>query len=95
MKKFSFPISFFVLFFVLILGIFTFSSPVFAHDLLPKEVVEYLNSHPSATPEEIKNFAQGLDPSIAQKFAHVKDFPFFNGPHQSVRRGAEPDPFRK
>ena len=49
------------------------AEPVYAHDLLPKQVVQYLNEHPSATPEEIQAYAQTLDPEIAAKFTNTQD----------------------
>lgn len=49
------------------------AQPVYAHDLLPKQVVQYLNVHPSATPDEIQAYAQTLDPEIAAKFTNTQD----------------------
>ena len=49
------------------------ASPVYAHDLLPKQVVEYLKSHPQATPQEIQAYAQTLNPEIAAKFSNSTD----------------------
>ncbi len=41
----------------------------FAHELLPKQIVEYLRTHPEATPEDIQTYARTLDPDIAKKFS--------------------------
>ena len=49
------------------------AKPAFAHDLLPKQVVEFLVEHPNATPEEIQVYAQTLDPEIAAKFSRTED----------------------
>lgn len=49
------------------------ATPVYAHDLLPKPVVEYLKIHPQATPQEIQAYALTLDPEIAAKFSNVDD----------------------
>ena len=49
------------------------ASPVYAHDLLPKPVVEYLKAHPQATPDEIQAYAQTLDPEMAAKFSNTSD----------------------
>lgn len=43
---------------------------VSAHELLPKVVVQYLRSHPNATPEELKAFAASSSPEVAAKFAN-------------------------
>jgi hydrogenase/urease accessory protein HupE len=40
----------------------------FAHDLIPKALTEYVQSHPNATPEEIKAFVDTQDPAYAAKF---------------------------
>ncbi len=63
-------------YFIFTLGAIVFLSsapPVFAHDLLPKQVVQYLAEHPHATPEEIQTYAQTLDPATAAKFTNTKD----------------------
>lgn len=39
-----------------------------AHELLPKEVVEYIHTHPNATPEEMRAFTSTQSPEIAEKF---------------------------
>ena len=46
------------------------TTALFAHELLPKEVVEYLKEHPDATPEDMRTFALTQDPKIAEKFAN-------------------------
>jgi hydrogenase/urease accessory protein HupE len=46
------------------------SSPVEAHELLPKVIVEYISENPDATPEEIKAFASSQDPEVAERFAN-------------------------
>ena len=45
----------------------------FAHDLLPKQIVEYLSAYPGATPEEIRSYARTLDPEVAAKFTSRED----------------------
>ena len=61
MKKFLFA------FFLLI--ILQAPIPTFAHDLLPKQIVEYLASHPDATAEEIQAYAQTQDRAVASQFS--------------------------
>ena len=39
-----------------------------AHELLPKPIIEFLETHPGATPEEIQAYAQTQSPEIAEKF---------------------------
>ncbi len=41
---------------------------VMAHDLIPKELTTYIQTHPNATPEEILQFANAQAPDYAQKF---------------------------
>ena len=52
---------------------FATPTPTYAHDLLPKPVAAYLSAHPQATPEEIKAYAQTLDPAVAAKFSNAED----------------------
>ncbi len=40
-----------------------------AHELLPKEVVEYIQENPNATPEEMRAFAKTQDSVTAKKFS--------------------------
>lgn len=50
--------------------LFGWSTPqVHAHELLPKVMVEYIQEHPNASPDEIRAFANTQDPEIAQKFS--------------------------
>ncbi len=55
--------------------LFLLCSPtiVFAHDLLPMQIVEYLSAHPEATPEEIELYAKTLDPETAKKFSNTEE----------------------
>lgn len=39
-----------------------------AHELLPKEVVQYMQENPTATPEEIKAFITSTSPELAAKY---------------------------
>ena len=55
----------FLVAFVVILGFLSMNS-VLAHELLPKEIVEYLNNNPNATPEELLNFANTQSGEIAK-----------------------------
>ena len=41
-----------------------------AHELLPKEVVRYIQQHPQATPDELRAFALTQSPEVAQKFSN-------------------------
>ncbi len=41
-----------------------------AHELLPKVVVQYLKTHPNATPEELRAFALSQSPDVAAKFTN-------------------------
>ncbi len=43
-------------------------SVVSAHNLIPPELTTYIEKHPSATPEEIKAFADAQSPEFARKF---------------------------
>ena len=58
----------------ILFSIFLFSiflcvpNTTFAHDLIPQALVQYIQSHPNATPEEIKAFADTQDPAFAAKF---------------------------
>ena len=54
-----------VIFAVLLLSAGSFAS---AHELLPKEVVQFIKENPNATPEELKQFAEMQDPAIAKRF---------------------------
>ncbi len=59
----------FVLTSVLAGGIFLSDAQLgFAHELLPKPIVEYLQNHPNATPEQIQEFALTQSPNIAEQF---------------------------
>jgi hydrogenase/urease accessory protein HupE len=40
----------------------------YAHELLPKEVVEYMQAHPEALAEDIKQFISTTSPELAQKY---------------------------
>ncbi len=40
-----------------------------AHELLPREVVQFLKEHPTATPNELRAFAASSSPETAAKFA--------------------------
>ncbi len=55
--------------FAIIVFIFFFgvNIQVKAHELLPKEVIEFLKENPDATPEEINKFADTQSPEIAEK----------------------------
>lgn len=39
-----------------------------AHELIPQALKEYVQEHPQATPEEIKQFADSQTPEFSQKF---------------------------
>jgi phosphoribosylanthranilate isomerase len=39
-----------------------------AHDLIPQAVIDYVQSHPNATPAEIEAFAEATVPAYAEKF---------------------------
>lgn len=41
-----------------------------AHELLPKEVVTYIQTHPNATPEELRLFAASVNPATAERFSN-------------------------
>ena len=45
-----------------------FLSPILAHDLIPKELQEYIKENPSATPQEIKAFVDAQNPEFAKNF---------------------------
>ena len=47
---------------------FVFPAESHAHDLIPQELKVYIQEHPNATPEEIKQFADRQAPEFAQKF---------------------------
>ena len=40
----------------------------YAHDLIPQQLKVYLQEHPNATPEEIKQFADQQAPEFSQKY---------------------------
>lgn len=54
--------------FVLLMFIVIVPSRAFAHDLIPRQLKVYIQEHPNATPEEIKQFADEQSPEFAQKF---------------------------
>lgn len=47
---------------------FSFVSISEAHELLPKEIVTYIQENPDATPEELRLFATSQDPATAERF---------------------------
>lgn len=49
-------------------ALLSFGSVAQAHELLPKEIVEYIKENPDATPEEMKAFANAQGGDIAEKF---------------------------
>ncbi len=55
--------------------IIPFLNPVFtqAHELIPRELQVYLETHPNATPEEIKAFADEQAPEFAEKFENGEE----------------------
>ncbi len=53
--------------FVFVLGL-TFAQQSLAHELLPKEVVEYIQDNPEATPEQIQEFVSKSSPELAEKY---------------------------
>ncbi len=53
-----------VVFFVMLAPV----APSEAHELLPKEVVEYIRVHPNATPDDMRAFAATQNKVIAEKF---------------------------
>lgn len=57
---------------VLIFGL-AFTSQVSTHELLPKEVVKYLQENPNATPEQIKSFVEKTSPELAEKYESKED----------------------
>lgn len=54
--------------FLVILAFLSFGSVAQAHELLPKEIIEYIKENPDATPEEMKAFANSQGGEIAEKF---------------------------
>lgn len=54
--------------FVTLMLVFIFPTRSFAHDLIPQELKVYIQDHPNATPDEIKQFADQQSPEFAQKF---------------------------
>lgn len=53
---------------VLVIMLFVFPVQTYAHDLIPQQLKVYIQEHPNATPEEIKQFADEQAPEFAQKF---------------------------
>jgi hydrogenase/urease accessory protein HupE len=47
--------------------------PAEAHELLPKVLVEYMNEHPDATPEEIQAFVTNNAPEFIEKYSDKED----------------------
>ncbi len=60
-------IQFLVILLVLI-GFFTMVVSLEAHELIPKELQEYVQKNPNATPEQIRKFAVSQTPEFANKF---------------------------
>lgn len=57
---------------ILVIGL-TVAGQVSAHELLPKEVVQYLKENPSATPEQIKTFVDSVSPELSAKYESKED----------------------
>lgn len=57
-----------ILFVLAITCIPILSSPVFAHELIPKELQSYIENYPNASPEEIKAYADSQAPEFSKKF---------------------------
>ena len=57
-------------FFAIAVIVLSFVAPaaVYAHDLIPRALQDYVASHPSATPEEIKAFVDTQAPQFADQF---------------------------
>lgn len=43
-------------------------APVQAHELLPQEVIQYLEENPNATPEQIQDYVEQVSPELADKY---------------------------
>ncbi len=53
----------------LVLALFVLcAAPLAAHELIPKEVEQFLASHPNATPEELTAFMQSQSPEVQEKY---------------------------
>lgn len=63
MKKHILQVLIFLLFVVIL-----FPLETSAHDLIPQQLKVYIQEHPYATPDEIKQFADEQSPEFAQKF---------------------------
>lgn len=51
--------------------LFLFGNPqASAHELLPKEVIEYIKAHPNASAHEIELFTKNISPDVAAKYAN-------------------------
>ncbi|MBC7503421.1 HupE/UreJ family protein [Candidatus Gracilibacteria bacterium] len=44
-----------------------------AHELIPRELQEYIQKHPNATPDEIQQFAYSQTPEFANRFQNGAD----------------------
>lgn len=44
-----------------------------AHELIPRELQEYIQKHPNATPDEIQQFAYSQTPEFANRFQNWAD----------------------
>ena len=61
--------------FLLFIGSFSLICPkrVSAHVLLPQNVVNYIQTHPDATPQEIDTYIQGNSPYLSKKIRSQQD----------------------
>ncbi len=56
------------------LGGVLYSPPqVYAHVLLPQNVVNYIKEHPNASPQEIENYIRGNSPYLSKKIRNQQD----------------------
>jgi hypothetical protein len=63
---------------ILLLGFFILfihvsASDLSAHELIPKEAIEYIKFHPDATTEEIQQFIEQKSPGYSRKFKSKKE----------------------
>ena len=56
-----------------IILIFGYSTPLLAHDLIPKELQAYVEKNKNATPEEIKAFVDQQNPEFSKNFKNGEE----------------------
>ncbi len=63
----------FFIFILLLFSLNTINNTAFAHDLIPKDVQDYIEDNPNASPEEIQNFIEQNNPEFSESVQSESD----------------------